>query len=431
MTELRDRMKALALLILLVLPAAAAAQTDTKAKVSLLDGTVQQGTLSRISPEEVELQVDASSVKLLISDVMLIDFFETESVVSDEPQIVSLVDGSQVNCSGANRTAMELTVSSATFGELQIANKHVRSIRLQADNPVYRSQWNTFLKRETDKDLLIVAKRDGSGLDFLAGVVSAIGAETTEFLLDGETVPVPAARVYGVVFASATSTQAAQPVSATSVARVTSHKGDQFVASAVQFSDGAFEIETAWGQSLRVASALIRNIDLSSGRVQYLSDLEPLEERLDGVDPEGSLLAGLINKEEESLLFGPRRDTTMERTSRLRLRGREFSKGLCIHSRTEISWALDEKFTSLHCLVGVDDEVAYSGKHIVALKISGDGNVLFEKNIATTDDPLPLQLPLNGISTLTILVDFGDKESTCDWLDLADAKLLIAKDKQK
>ena len=427
-------MKALTLLtflILMALPVAAMAQTDTNTKVSMLDGTVHQGTLTLISPEEVELQVDASSVKLPIADVMLVDFPETKSVVSDEPQIVSLVDGSQLNCSAASRTAMELTVSSATFSELKIANKNVRSIRLQADNPAYRSQWNTFLKRETDKDLLIVAKRDGSGLDFLAGVVSAIGSEKTEFLLDGETVPVPAARVYGVVFASTTSTEAAQPVNVTSAARVASHNGDQFAASTIRFSNGAFEIETAWGQSLRVASTLIRSIDLSSGRVQYLSDLEPLEERLDGIDPEGSLLAGLIDKEEEALLFGPRRDTTMERTSRLRLRGREFLKGLCIHSRTEISWALDEKYTSLDCLVGIDDEVAYSGKHLVALKITGDGSVLFEKNIATTDDPLPLQLLLNGVSTLTILVDFGDNESTCDWLNLADAKLLIAKDKQK
>lgn len=424
-------MKALTLLILLTLPVAAVAQTDIRTKVSMLDGTIHQGTLVLVSSEEVELLVDASNVKLPMSDIMLIDFPDTKFAVSDEPQIVSLLDGSQLNCSGANRTAMELTVSSATFGELKIANKHVRSIRLQADNPAYRSQWNTFLKRETDKDLLIVAKRDGSGLDFLAGVVSAIGSEKTEFLLDGETVPVPAARVNGVIFASATSSQTAQPVNVTSAGRVTSSKGDQFAASTIGFSNGTFEIETAWGQSLLVASALIRSIDLSSGRVQYLSDLEPLEERLDGIDPEGSLLAGLIEKEEEALLFGPRRDTTMERTSRLRLRGREFSKGLCIHSRTEISWALDEKYTSLDCLVGIDDEVAYSGKHIVALKISGDGNVLFEKNISTTDEPLPLQLPLSGISTLTILVDFGDNESTCDWLDLADAKLLIAKDKQK
>lgn len=423
-------MKALTLLILLTLPIAAVAQTDTTTNVSTLDGTNHRGTLVLISPDEVELQVDASSIKLPMTDIMLIDFPDTKSVVSDEPQVVGLFDGSQLNGSGVHRTAMGLTVSSATLGELKIASKHVRSIRLQADNPAYRSQWNTFLKRETEKDLLIVAKRDGSGLDFLAGVVSTIGADKTEFLLDGETVPVPAARVYGVIFATP-STETTQPADKMFGARVTSQKGDQFAASTVNFAGGSFEIETAWGQSLQAASVLIRSIDLSSGRVQYLSNLEPLEERLDGIDPEGSLLAGLIDKEEEALLFGPRRDTTMERTSRLRLRGREFSKGLCIHSRTEISWALDEKYTSLDSLVGIDDEVAFSGKHIVALKITGDGNVLFEKNIATTDDPLPLHLPLDGVSTLSIVVDFGDNESTCDWLDLADAKLLIAKDKQK
>ncbi|MFO1000337.1 MAG: NPCBM/NEW2 domain-containing protein [Planctomycetaceae bacterium] len=424
-------MKALTLLILLTIPVAVVAQTDTMTKVSLLDGTLHQGTLAQMSPDDLELQVDASVVKLSMSDIMLIDFPDTKFVVSDEPQVVGFWDGSQLHCSGASRTAMELTVFSATLGELRIANKHVRSIRLQADNPAYRSQWNTFLKRETDKDLLIVAKRDGSGLDFLAGVVSAVGSEKTEFLLDGETVPVPAARVYGVVFASTTSKESAPAVDLVSAAKVTSHNGDQIAASNVRFSNGSFEIETNWGQSLQVSSALIRSVDLSSGRVQYLSDLDPLEERLDGIDPEGSLLAGLIGKEEEVLLFGPRRDTTMERTARLKLRGREFSKGLCIHSRTEISWALDQKYTSLDCQVGIDDEVAFSGRHIVALKITGDGKVLFEKNIVTTDEPLPLQVPLSGVSTLMILVDFGDEESTCDWLDLADAKLLIAKDKQE
>ena len=63
-------MKALTLLILLTIPVAAVAQTGTMTKVSALDGTVQQGTLVLISPDEVELQVDASSVKLPMSDIM-------------------------------------------------------------------------------------------------------------------------------------------------------------------------------------------------------------------------------------------------------------------------------------------------------------------------------------------------------------------------
>ena len=83
----------------------------------------------------------------------------------------------------------------------------------------------------------------------------------------------------------------------------------------------------------------------------------------------------------------------------------------------------------MECVVGIDDEVAFNGSHAVALKITGDGNVLFEKLITSTDAPLPLRLSVDGVSTLTVLVDFGDGSSVCDWLDLADARLVIAKEK--
>ena len=95
---------------------------------------------------------------------------------------------------------------------------------------------------------------------------------------------------------------------------------------------------------------------------------------------------------------------------------------------TEITWALDGRFSSLDCLTGIDDEVAFNGTHAVLLKITGDDQVLFEKLVNTSDEPLSLKIPLDGVSTLKVLVDFGDDDSVCDWLDLADAKLVIAKD---
>ncbi len=127
----------------------------------------------------------------------------------------------------------------------------------------------------------------------------------------------------------------------------------------------------------------LQKIDLSSGRIQFLSDMPALAERFDGIDPENSLFAGLIALEQQKLLFGPQRNTTIERQSRLRLRGREFAKGLCIHSRSEIQWDLGKRFSAMECVAGIDDEVAFNGSHAVALKITGDGNVLFEKLITS------------------------------------------------
>lgn len=415
-------MSFISLLALLLAPA--------DSKVFMLDGQMHNGQLAAVTEVEVSLKENGADVKLPIEDVLAIDVLSVADHPSAEPQLLLLSDGSELHGTAVTRTANRLTIQSAELGRLEISSDAAQSIRLQAANPTFADQWNTFLKRDSEKDLLVVAKRDGSGLDFLAGIVSSIGPENTDFLLDGETVPVPSSRVYGVIFPRKTVDGEARAVAGRAGVRVTSADGNVIVAERVTLDGEQLQLAAGWGQSLQVSVQQIRRIDFSSGRIQYLSDLEPLEERFDGVDPEDSLLAGLIDKEQQLQLFGPRRDTTMERQSKLRLRGREFQKGLCVHSRTEISWAVDSRFAVLDCLAGIDDEVAFNGTHSVLLKIAGDGAVLFEKQIKTTDDAIPVRLSLEGVSTLTVLVDFGDGDSICDWLDLADAKLVIAKDKR-
>jgi hypothetical protein len=410
-------MMSLILMALLTLP--------TDVKVSTLDGQTLSGQLKTLTEKELTLVETGADVTLPSENVMSIEFPANAAAPVADAQALSLIDGSQLSGTGVVRNAKTLTMASPALGNLDIDNKAIQSVRLKADNPTFRSQWNTFQKRETDKDLLIVAKRDGSGLDFLAGVVSGIAADKIDFQLDGDAVPVPAARVYGVVFA-----KASDAATGIGTIKLTSVQGDVISAKAIQVADDSVKIDTAWRQILTLPLTQCQKIDLSGGRIQFLSDLEPIEEKFAGVDPEGSLFTGLINDEQQTLLFGPRRDSTMEKQSKIRLRGKEFTKGLCLHSKTEISWAIDKKFSSLDCLVGVDDEVAFNGKHSVALKISGDDQMLFEKTIATSDEPIPVRVPLEGISTLTIVVDYADGDSTCDWLDLADAKLLIAKPKE-
>jgi len=395
----------------------------TDSKVSMLDGQAHSGTLVAITSTDVEISESSASVRLPIDDVMVIELPATAATTSEETQMLFFTDGSQVHGASIARTAKSLTAQTALFGAVDASVEAIHAVRLQAENPSFTQQWNTFLKRDAEKDNLVVAKRDGSGLDFLAGIVSNVTATQVEFLLDGETIPVPAERVYGIVFAR--TKKAVTPATI----QLTSAVGDVLSAKSITLEGDQFKAETAWGQTVFIALTSLQKIDLSSGRIQFLSDMPALAERFDGVDPEGSLFTGLIDADQQKLLFGPQRNTTIERQSRLRLRGREFTKGLCIHSKTEMQWDLEKKFSAMECLVGIDDEVAFNGSHAVALKITGDGNILFEKLIATTDDPLPLRLSLEGVSILTVLVDFGDGSSVCDWLDLADAKLVIAKEK--
>lgn len=394
----------------------------------MLEGQTHNGLLAAISTTDVEITENGIPVKLAIDDVMVIEFPASASQASEETQMLFFNDGSQIHGTSVARTAKSVTAQTELIGEIDANVAAIHAVRLQAENPSYKQQWNTFLKRNSEKDNLVVAKRDGSGLDFLAGIVSNITAVQVEFLLDGETIPVPAERVYGIVFARSSGPKHAGSVPNATI-QLTSTAGDIFFAKAITLDGDTLKAESAWGQTVSVPLNSLQKIDLSSGRIQFLSDMPAIAERFDGIDPENSLFAGLISSEQQKSLFGPQRNMTIERQSRLRLRGREYAKGLCIHSRSEMQWDLGKRFSAMECVVGIDDEVAFNGSHSVALKITADGNVVFEKLISTTDDPLPLRLPLEGVSTLTVLVDFGDDSSVCDWLDIADARLVIAKDK--
>lgn len=413
---------------MLVLTLLSVLLAPTDSKISMLDGQTHSGTLIAISETDVEITESGALVKLPIADMMAIEFYGTAPAASDESQMLILTDGSQLHSSSIARTAKSLTAKTVLFGPVDTKVDAIHAVRLQSENPAYAQQWGTFLKRDSEKDNLIIAKRDGSGLDFLTGIVSNVTSQHVEFLLDGETIPVPAERVYGIVFGRAVGSRPGT-TGPNAAIQLTSVAGDLFNAKTITLEGDTLKAEAAWGQLLSIPLNQLLKIDLSSGRIQFLSEMPARLERFDGIDPENSLFAGLISPEQQKLLFGPQRNMTIERHSRLRLRGREFASGLCIHSRSEMQWDLEKRFSAMDCIVGVDDEVAFNGSHAVALKITGDDNVLFEKLIATSDDPLPLRLSLEGVETLTILVDFGDGSSVCDWLDIADARLVIAKDK--
>lgn len=399
-------------------------QSAGDVKITGLDGNSIDGQLRSISSGQVTVETAGGAQSLALDAVMAIDLISGDAKSSDPALAVAdagqiwMHDGSRVAASAVTRTAQDFLFDSPVLGEQSLPAEAVRAVRLAVDDKSLTSQWQTFLQRDGQKDLLIVPKRDGSGLDFLAGIVSAISTEQVSFLLDGDTIPVPIARVYGVVFASPVE-RSNKPQSVVQL-----RSGDQLAAKAILFDGAQFRITSSWGSEVRLNTDVIRRIDFSSGRIQYVSDLEPLREEFDGIDPDGSLFSGLIDPATARMMYGPRRDSTMDPRQKIRLRNRRFDKGLCLHSRTTLSYALDRNYESLEAIVGVDDEVAFNQVSQVSLKISADGEVVFEKVFQTDEDPVNLKLPMAGVSTLTILVDYADGDSSCDWLDLADAKLI-------
>lgn len=398
-------------------------------RITQLDGSTAQGTLLGITDAVLQLDVAGARSEIPLPSLLLLESTAPEPpAAASPPQQVWLRSGGQLSGSAAAQSARQVTLQSPRLGQVAFPVAAVAAVRLQADNQTFRPAWDAFRQRQTEQDLLVVVKRDGSGLDFLSGVVSSANSEKVEFLLDGETVPVPASRVYGIVFGQPAGQQSAIPA-----VRVSLAGGDLLAGSALAVNGPQFRLLIGPENSVEGPVELLRQVDFSGGRLRSLAELEPLEIRFLGAEPSDSPLAAVPELQEaEKLLWGPRMDGTIPGTGgqyRPRIGGREVGRCIAIHSAAEITWELAQQFEQLDTLAAIEDTfaLANAGQHALQLTIRADNNVIFDQLIRGRDKPVPLSLPLKGVSTITVKVDFGDGSGIGDWLILGDPRLRLAK----
>ncbi|MFM7036223.1 MAG: NPCBM/NEW2 domain-containing protein [Planctomycetaceae bacterium] len=408
------------ILALLLLPA-------DDVRITLLDGTTKLGSLLGITETAVQLESDSARTEIPLSSLLLLESTAPETPANDAPpQQIWLRNGGQLSGSSVAQSARTVSLLSPRLGQVSFPVTAVNAVRLQPGNDGFRPAWDAFRQRQTEQDLLVVLKRDGSGLDFLAGVISSASSEKIELLLDGETVPVPASRVYGLVFGQ----PAGQPAPIPAV-RASLAGGDLIAGSSLLVTGPKFKFLLSPDNSLEGPTEVLRQIDFSGGRLRSLAELQPLEIRFLGTEPADSPLAAVPELQEaEKLLWGPRLDGTIPGTSgqyRPRIGGREVTRCIAMHSAAEITWELSQKYEQLDALAAIDDTyaLANAGGNALKLTIQADDAVVFDQQILGRDQPIPLSLSLKGVSTLTIKVDFGDGSGIGDWLILGDPRLRI------
>lgn len=395
-------------------------------KVGTLDGESISGPLSQLNQESAVVGQEGQQRQIPLSDVIQIEWPTAESPVQ-QAQSILLHDNSRITCQQISSTARTLRAESSWLGPVSMDAGSVRAVMLQPLDPDWMGQWDAFLERTDEQDLLIVLKRDKSGLDFLTGVVGAIEEEKISFLLGGDQIPVPRDRVFGVVY---TRKKAAALKGTTKI-----EGAGQIQATDVTLNGTALEFKASWGQQFVVPTSSVHRIDFSAGRIHYLSDLQPVTEQYFGLDPELSNFEKMFENDiatrTDSLLMWrasvDRFPNGPDGPLPLTLRGKRYAKGLCIFPRARIEYAVDGNYKSFLTLAGIDDEVAFNANppNTVTLRVAGDGTELLNQTITASNDPVAVNLDLTGVRTLTIEVDFGDDSSVCDYLDLANARLIV------
>ena len=404
---------------------AGAPSTDApQFRIDTLDGQSIVGSVNELTAGQLVVRTAKGPLALKLSEVRMLSPAEkpagaTALTPSDrstssaaqhaaKPAVwVELIDGSRL--SGTN---CEVKKSTATFTlidgqKFEILTKWIAQIEFPPSEgqPL---EWPV-LPADPAADLIVVRKKDD--VDLVEGSAGDISAETVNFVVDGENIPVKRAKVLGVVYVHPPGTSA--PSEATCL--VTDAAGWHVKAKSVTMLVGQLQIATTFGPTLTRPWDVVRGVDFSAGRIEYLSDLPAESMQWTSYLDFGDRLAALAS------YYQPRRDRTLDNRP-LRLGKKTYAKGLALSSRTEIVFKIAGKGKQFRATAGIDDSVRDLGH--VQLNISGDGRTLYSGKLTGHTAPVDLDLDVAGVKRLKIVVDFDGGIDVGDYLDLCDARIV-------
>jgi hypothetical protein len=182
---------------------------------------------------------------------------------------------------------------------------------------------------------------------------------------------------------------------------------NRFVGYLKEMTSGSVTIEMPWGDEFKMSRNWVYKMNVLNGRMQSLQDLPPAEVA------ETPFLDHILHWQAGKSLTG----------EGLRIGQTSYPKGVCLHSRTKLTWDLGGEYERFQCDLGLQSPAGDLGNAIV--RISADDTELFiAEEVQGGAPPQPLDLDLSGRDRLTLEVDFGRNMHIGDHVVFGNARLL-------
>ncbi|MCC6125127.1 MAG: NPCBM/NEW2 domain-containing protein [Pirellulales bacterium] len=378
-------------------------------EAQMVEETSVVGALLELTPERVVLDTPQGKVELELARLLSLkpkDARESASPAASPAVWVELADGSALAAVqyGARGDRAQITLAGGEM--LSVPVKTIGSVRLQPETPKIAAEWSRILGLNSTGDILVV--RNGDSVDYHQGVLRDVAEDAVRFELDGDALPIKRGKIYGFAYRHPTGAEKTPPLGF-----VLDRNGSRWAVAKFALGE-KLELVTPGGVKVERSLTEIKSFDFSLGKVQYLSDLEPVSVAWTPFFGQGKVSPTLER------FYAPRRDRNFD-SNPLQLRKTAYSKGLALHSRTEIVFRLPEACARFKAVAGIDDAVAPKGS--VRLTIRGDDKILFDSAVKGTDSPRDIDLDIAGARRLVILVDFGDTFGAGDHLILGNARI--------
>ncbi|MGA2253226.1 MAG: NPCBM/NEW2 domain-containing protein [Thermoguttaceae bacterium] len=384
--------------------------------VQLLDGSRVSGRLVRWDAQQLVL--DASTGRTTL------DADKLASVTPQSPPAgptakramwVDLVDGSQLVAAEYTAEKGRAKITFSTTEVMEVPTAEIDAVRLQPASDATSLEWSRIRGQKIRGDVLVTG--NSNAIDYHQGAIEDVSDQKARFVLDGQALGVKRAKIFGLIYFHAKAASAPEcPYT------IVDSAGSRWAAASLKLREDKIDFSSAGGRAIRRELDQIAKIDLSCGKIIYLSDLKP---DLESFTPYPFTVT---TKELASRLAFSRvrRDQNLESKS-LRIHGQVYRKGLALRSRSELAWTLPGKFSRLEGVAGIDDDVRPLGN--VRLQILGDGKALLDTNVAGDEkdpklDPRLISLDVSGLRRLVLIVESQGNFGTADHLDLGNLRLI-------
>ncbi|MBI3270704.1 MAG: NPCBM/NEW2 domain-containing protein [Planctomycetes bacterium] len=182
-------------------------------------------------------------------------------------------------------------------------------------------------------------------------------------------------------------------------------RGSRLTGKLTSLKPGAVTLTTLYGNTLSIPVGSVASIFFKNGRCVYLSDLVPAKV----VEYDYFPGSGPADGPGEPL-YPFQKDRGLQDARRISVKGKEYRKGLAVHSYCELTYALDGKFKRFLSAVGFEDQAEPPSDPPGPLRFAvlADGKKLFDSGpLKWESKPAEVDVPVEGVKELRIVCDFG------------------------
>jgi len=372
-----------------------------------IDGREREGTW--LGADELGIHVRFDRVETFRpEDLMLAGFAGSagssrpaEGPATDEV-LCLLADGGRLIGRWLPAPDGQVRVRNRVLGEAVLRFAELRAVRLGgvAEDTAARAELERWLADPPTGDDVLIALAEGR-VTSLRGALRGLSPDGGRFTYGGRDLPIRPAVAYAVVFGGGSWPEAQREI------RVHIDDGSRLCGRMAGGDDLTIAVVTGGGTAMRVPIDHVEAIEFRSPRVTFASDLRPAEAKFEPYLPAA---------------WPPRMDRAVSNRP-IRLGGREYAKGIGVHSRSELAFDVEGKYRLFAATIGIDDAVRPRGD-VVFRVVADDREVFVSGPVSGRDPPRPIRVEIGGARRVRLIVEYAGQFDIGDHADWAEARFI-------